>query len=68
MCGVALFGAGTDGAQVQVPWLHELGHVLGLGHVSDIHRGMYTSASDAYHKGRVRALTSDEISGTNSLY
>lgn len=59
---------GASTARKKVVWLHELGHGLGLGHVSSIARVMYTSASDAYYSGGVRTLTSDEISGINSWY
>lgn len=54
-------------ARLKVVWLHELGHGLGLGHVSSAYRVMYTSASAAYNNG-IRSLTSDETSGINALY
>lgn len=54
-------------ARLKVVWLHELGHGLGLGHVSSAYRVMYTSASTAYNNG-VRSLTSDEINGINTIY
>lgn len=60
--------SGTAPARIKVIWLHELSHVLGLGHVSSVNRVMYTSASAAYTQGGVRNLTSDEVSGINSLY
>jgi predicted Zn-dependent protease len=53
--------------RLKVVWLHELGHSIGLGHVSTLKRVMYTSASDAYFAG-VTSLTSDEIAGVNSIY
>lgn len=53
--------------RLKVVWLHELGHSIGLGHVSTLKRVMYTSASAAYSAG-VRSLTSDEIAGVNSIY
>lgn len=53
--------------QKRVVWLHELGHGLGLGHVTTVARVMYTSASSAYGAG-VRNLTSDEVAGINALY
>lgn len=53
---------------LKVLWEHELCHVWGLGHVSSYYRVMYQSASDAYNLGSVHNLTSDEISGINSLY
>ena len=54
-------------ARIKVVWLHELGHALGLGHVSTLHRVMYTSASSAYYDG-VYTLTGDELNGINALY
>ncbi len=53
--------------RLKVVWAHEAGHCLGLDHVSDSSRVMYTSASQAYFNG-VTGLTSDEIDGINSLY
>lgn len=53
--------------RLKVVWAHELGHMLGLGHVSGTNRVMYTSASTAYNNG-VTGLTSDEINGINALY
>lgn len=53
--------------QLKVVWAHEMGHCLGLNHVTGIHHVMYSSASGAYMDG-VTGLTSDEISGINSLY
>lgn len=60
--------SGAPVARLKVVWLHELGHGLGLNHVSGTNRVMYTSASTAYTSGGVRSLTSDEISGINALY
>ena len=54
--------------RLKVVWLHELCHVWGLGHVSGINHVMYQSASDAYLRGGVRTLTSDEKNGINNLY
>lgn len=54
-------------ARVQVVWLHELGHAIGLNHVTSTARVMYTSATTAYNNG-VRSLTSDEVNGVNSIY
>jgi predicted Zn-dependent protease len=60
-------GGTTPAARLKIVWAHEMGHSLGLSHVSTLQRVMYTSASDAYNAG-VRSLTSDEINGINSLY
>ncbi len=58
----------SNEGRIRVVWLHEVGHGLGLDHVTNVvARVMYTSASDAYYAG-VRNLTSDEISGINALY
>ena len=62
------YAASFNAARMKVLWLHELGHVWGLGHVSSIRHVMYTSASAAYLNGGVRSLTSDEIAGINKLY
>jgi len=59
--------AGKPVAQLKVVWLHELGHGLGLDHVSGVKHVMYKSASTAYGAG-VRNLTADEVSGLNSIY
>lgn len=53
--------------RLKVVWAHEMGHSLGLGHVPELKRVMYSSASSAFNAG-VEALTSDEVSGINSLY
>lgn len=53
--------------RLKMVWLHELGHGLGLDHVSVNTRVMWTSASDAYFNGTT-SLTFDEIAGINSLY
>lgn len=54
-------------ARLKVVWLHEIGHGLGLDHVTPTARVMYTSASSAYFAG-VTALTTDEYNGINALY
>lgn len=59
--------AGKPVAQLKVVWLHELGHGLGLDHVSGTNHVMYKSASTAYGAG-VRNLTADEVAGLNSIY
>lgn len=53
--------------RIKVLWLHELGHSLGLGHVSSKYRIMYPQAVVPYNNG-VTALTTDEINGINALY
>lgn len=58
----------TSVAQLKVVWLHELCHVWGLGHVDSINSVMYKSASEAYRRGGVRDLVSDDINGINHLY
>lgn len=62
-----LFGTSDQEGRIRVVWLHEIGHGLGLNHVTSSSRVMYTSASQAFFNG-VRNLTSDEIAGINSLY
>lgn len=54
-------------ARLKVVWAHEAGHCLGLNHVAESNRVMYSSASRAYFNG-VRGLTADEINGINALY
>lgn len=58
---------GAAATRMKMVWLHEIGHGLGLDHVSTVKRVMYKSSSDAYNAG-VTALTDDEISGINKLY
>src|SRR5699024_3720177 len=53
--------------RLKVVWEHETGHGLGIGHVSSAYRVMYKSASTAYNNG-VTQLTSDEITGINTIY
>lgn len=53
--------------QLKVVWAHEMGHGLGLDHVTGIHHVMYPSASAAYGDG-VTGLTTDEVNGINSMY
>lgn len=62
-----LFGTSDQEGRIRVVWLHEIGHGLGLHHVTSSSRVMYTSASQAFFNG-VRNLTSDEVAGINSLY
>jgi hypothetical protein len=60
--------AGLEPAtRLKVVWQHEIGHALGLDHVTTRARVMYTSASSAYSAG-VTGLTSDEVTGINALY
>ncbi len=53
--------------RMRLTWLHEIGHSLGLAHVTTVARVMYTSGLTAYNAG-VRNLTFDEINGINALY
>lgn len=57
----------SNEGRIRVIWLHEIGHGLGLDHVSTVARVMYTPTSSAYNAG-VRNLTFDEINGINALY
>jgi predicted Zn-dependent protease len=59
--------AGKSVAQLKVVWMHELGHGLGINHVSPTARVMHNPATGAYNAG-VRNLTSDDIAGINNLY
>lgn len=59
--------ATAGAARHKVIWAHEMGHCLGLNHVSASNHVMYTSASTAYRAG-VRGLTADEVTGINALY
>ena len=63
----AYYLSGASVARLKVVWLHELGHGVGLDHVSTKARVMNTSASSGYYAG-VRSLTTDEISGVNYVY
>lgn len=53
------YGAST----VKGVWAHELGHALGLDHVSGDNKLMYDNDGRTVYKP-----TSDEINGVNSLY
>jgi len=53
--------------QRKVVWEHELGHGLGLNHVSGVLHVMYSYATAAYNAGII-TLTADEINGINYLY
>lgn len=59
--------SGRTTANIKVVWLHELGHGLGLAHVSPVARVMNKSATAAYNAG-IRNLTSDEVAGINNKY
>ncbi len=54
-------------AQLKIVWMHELGHGLGINHVSNTVRVMHNPATAAYKAG-VRYLTADDIAGINKLY
>lgn len=41
----------SNEGRIRVIWLHEIGHGLGLDHVSPIARVMHTPTSDAYNAG-----------------
>jgi len=59
--------SGKTTANIKVIWLHELGHGLGLAHVTPVARVMHNPATGAYNAG-VRNLTSDEVAGINKKY
>ncbi|WP_284292481.1 matrixin family metalloprotease [Luteimicrobium album] len=61
-----LSGTETD-VNDRIVWSHEMGHCMGLDHVSGLHHVMYTSATKAYNDGVVQ-LTSDEVNGINAIY
>jgi hypothetical protein len=54
--------------QKRVLWGHELGHGLGLAHVTPNTRLMHDTPINAYNQGGVRGPTTDDINGMNSLY
>lgn len=54
---------GYDSNDVKGVWSHELGHALGLGHVSGSNKLMYDNDGRTVYKP-----TQDEIDGVNSLY
>ena len=57
--------ASTDA--LRVVWLHEMGHALGLDHVSNNREVMYENAASVYSRG-IYALTVDARNGINYLY
>jgi hypothetical protein len=59
--------SGKTTVNITVIWLHELGHGLGLAHVTPVARVMHNPASGAYNAG-VRNLTSDEVAGIDKKY
>ena len=61
------FNTAANEGRLRLIWLHEIGHALGLDHVTTVARVMYTPTSSAYTAG-VRNLTSDEKNGINALY
>ncbi|MFE2560124.1 matrixin family metalloprotease, partial [Streptomyces sp. NPDC059352] len=58
-------GAAADAFDVETVALHELGHILGLGHSSTSGAVMLPTVSPNMTK---RALTADDIDGVRSLY
>jgi len=57
----------TNQTRLKMVWLHELGHGLGLDHVSTLTDPMQPNASDAYSRG-VTTLSQDMVNGINSMY
>lgn len=58
---------GKTVGNLSVVYQHEIGHVLGLGHVSSPRAVMNNSASAAYQNG-VRILSADELAGLKEIY
>jgi len=48
--------------------LHELGHVLGLGHEDSFGRGLGLPVMQSFYNGPFRTLTADDIAGARALY
>ncbi|KRF08950.1 hypothetical protein ASH00_04540 [Arthrobacter sp. Soil782] len=53
--------------RLKVVWAHEIGHGLGLAHVSTVARVMHTYPSTSYSVG-VSGLTTDDVNGINARY
>lgn len=55
-------------ARVALTWQHEIGHALGLAHVTPVKRVMHGGGTGYAWNAGIRVLTSDEINGINYLY
>jgi hypothetical protein len=64
----ALIGANSATIDLQSVILHELGHVLGLGHENSLGTGINGPVMQSLYWGEKRALTADDIAGVQSLY
>lgn len=62
------FGVSSLAIDLESIILHELGHVLGLGHEDSFGRGLGLPVMQSFYNGEFRTLTADDIAGARSLY
>lgn len=54
--------------RIRLVWLHEMGHSLGLAHVSNAYRVMYSGGTGTVYSNGITTLTTDDKNGINALY
>lgn len=64
----AAIGATSATIDLQSVILHELGHVLGLGHEDSQGSGLGAPVMQSFYWGEQRTLKADDIAGVQSLY
>lgn len=64
----ATIGVNSATIDLQSVILHELGHVLGLGHEDSLGQGLNAPVMQSFYWGELRTLTADDIAGVQSLY
>lgn len=64
----AAIGVNSATIDLQSVILHELGHVLGLGHEDGLGQGLNAPVMQSFYWGEQRTLRADDIAGVQSLY
>lgn len=64
----AAIGVNSATIDLQTVILHELGHVLGLGHEDRLGSGLNAPVMQSLYWGEQRTLRADDIAGVQSLY
>ena len=64
----ATIGLHSATIDLETVLLHELGHVLGLGHENDLGSGLSAPVMQSFYWGELRTFHSDDIAGIKTLY